>query len=204
MKLLLAPATFDDLLRLLRAWRLWLLGALLGGLLGMAVYVLFPPEYRARATVMVDFNVEQSWPEIPDREVFYFLDRETRKLVELAWADDTLQAVAAQTDVDVATLRSGLLTLSQPSDGGWHFYADSADAVFAAKLASAWAQAFTVKAGAEAGQFTPYLVITPIQTQNLPVARAVPLGTYALTGAALGMVLLAFWALFVVRNSKNS
>lgn len=204
MKLLLAPATFDDLLRLLRAWRLWLLGALLGGLLGMAVYVLFPPEYRARATVIVDFNVEQSWPEIPDREVFYFLDRETRKLVELAWADDTLQAVAAQTDVDLATLRSGLLTLSQPSDGGWHFYADSADAVLAAKLASAWAQAFTVKAGAEAGQFTPYLVITPIQTQNLPVARAVPLGTYALTGAALGMVLLAFWALFVVKNSKNS
>lgn len=204
MKLLLAPATFDDLLRLLRAWRLWLLGALLGGLLGMAVYVLFPPEYRARATVIVDFNVEQSWPEIPDREVFYFLDRETRKLVELAWADDTLQAVAAQTDVDVATLRSGLLTLSQPSDGGWHFYADSADAVLAAKLASAWAQAFTVKAGAEAGQFTPYLVITPTQTQNLPVARAVSLGTYALTGAALGMVLLAFWALFVVKNSKNS
>ena len=197
MQTILTPPTFDDLLRLLRAWRLWLLGALLGGLLGMAVYVLFPPEYRARATVMVDFNVEQSWAEIPDREVFYFLDREARKLVELAWADDVLQSVAEDTGLDGATLHSGVLTLSQPSDGGWHFYADSADAGLAAKLAGAWAEAFTVKAAASADQFTPYLVITPTQTENLPVTRAVPLGTYALAGAGLGMVLLAFWALIM-------
>jgi len=203
MNHLFSPPTFDDLLRLLRAWRLWLSGALLGGLLGMAVYAIFPPEYRARATVMVDFNVEQSWVEIPDREVFYFLDREARKLVELAWADDVLRVVAQDSGLDVATLRSGVLTLSQPSDGGWHFYADSADAGLAVKLAGAWAEAFTVKARAEADQFTPYLVITPTQTQNLPVARAVPLGTYALAGAALGMVFLAFWALFF-RSTKSN
>lgn len=197
MNHLLTPPTFDDLLRLLRAWPLWLLGALLGGLLGMAVYAVFPPEYRARATVMVDFNVEQSWAEIPDREVFYFLDREARKLVELAWADDVLQTVAENAGLDGTTLRSGVLTLSQPSDGGWHFYADSADAGLAAKLAGAWAEAFTVKAGDEADQFTPYLVITPTQIENLPVTRAVPLGTYALAGAGLGMFLLAFWALIM-------
>jgi len=197
MNHLLTPPTFDDLLRLLRAWRLWLLGALLGGLLGMAVYAVFPPEYRARATVMVDFNVEQSWAEIPDREVFYFLDREARKLVELAWADDVLQTVAENAGLDGTTLRSGVLTLSQPSDGGWHFYADSVDAGLAVKLASVWAEAFTVKAAASADQFTPYLVITPTQTDNLPVTRAVPLGTYALAGAGLGMVLLAFWALIM-------
>lgn len=203
MNNLLTPPTFDDLLRLLRAWRLWFLGALLGGLLGMSVYALFPPDYRARATVMVDFNVEQSWAEIPDREVFYFLDREARKLVELVWADDVLQSVAEDAGLDGATLRSGVLTLSQPSDGGWHFYADSADASLAVKLAAAWAEAFTVKAAASAGQFTPYLVITPTQTQNLPVTRAVPLGTYALAGAGLGMVLLAFWVLFF-RPAKRS
>jgi hypothetical protein len=196
MQTLLNPPTFDDLYRLLRAWRLWLLGALLGGLLGMAVYAVFPPEYRARATVMVDFNVEQSWTEIPDREVFYFLEREARKLAELAWADDTLQSVADDAGLDVTLLRNGTLTLSQPSDGGWHFYADSADAALAAKLAGAWAEAFTVKAGASADQFSPYLVITPTQTQNLPVVRAAPLGTYALAGAGLGLALLAFWALF--------
>lgn len=203
MNHLLTPPTFDDLLRLLRAWRLWLLGALLGGLLGMAVYAVFPPEYRARATVMVDFNVEQSWAEIPDREVFYFLDREARKLVELAWADNVLQTVADDAGLDGTTLRSGVLTLSQPSDGGWHFYADSADAGLAVKLAGAWAEAFTVKAANSADQFTPYLVITPTQTDNLPVTRAVPLGTYALAGAGLGTVLLAFWALFF-RSAKRS
>lgn len=204
MNHLLTPPTFDDLLRLLRAWRLWLLGALLGGLFGMAVYAAFPPEYRARATVMVDFNVEQSWAEIPDREVFYFLDREARKLVELAWADDVLQTVAEDAGLDGTTLRSGVLTLSQPSDGGWHFYADSADAGLAAKLAGAWAEAFTVKAAASADQFTPYLVVTPTQIENLPVARAVPLGAYALAGAGLGMVLLTFWALFLAKDSKIS
>jgi len=204
MNNIITPPTFDDLYRLLRAWRLWLLGALLGGLLGMAVYALFPPDYRARATVMVDFNVEQSWAEIPDREVFYFLEREARKLVELAWADDTLQSVADESGLDVATLRSGVLILSQPSDGGWRFYADSADAGLAAKLAADWAEAFTVKAAASADQFTPYLVITRTQTENLPLTRAVPLGTYALAGAGLGLVLLAFWALFVAKDSKIS
>ena len=204
MSQLLPPPTFDDIYRLLRAWRLWLLGALLGGLLGMAIYAAFPPDYRARATVVVDFNVEQSWQEIPDREVFYFLEREARKLTELAWADDTLQTVSAQTNVDVSTLRAGALTLSHPADGGWHFYADSTDAALAAKLAGAWAEAFTVKAATASGQFTPYLVITATQTQNLPVVRAVPLGTYALAGAGLGMVLLAFWALFFAKDSKIS
>lgn len=197
MNKLLTPPTFDDLYRLLRAWRLWLLGALLGGLLGMAVYAIFPPDYRARATVMVDFNVEQSWAEIPDREVFYFLDREARKLVELAWADDVLQRVADDAGLDEATLRSGVLTLSQPADGGWHFYADSAEAGLATKLAKTWAEAFATKAAASADQFTPYLVITPTQAENLPVTRAVPLGTYALAGAGLGTVLLAFWALIM-------
>ena len=196
MQTLLTPPTFDDLLRLLRAWRVWLFGALLGGLLGMVVYAIFPPEYRARATVVVDFNVEQSWAEIPDREVFYFLDREARKLVELAWADDTLQTVADESGLDGATLRSGFLTLSQPSDGGWRFYADSRDAGLAAKLAAAWARAFTAIAQESADQFTPYLEITPTQTENLPVTRAVPLGTYALAGAGIMMSILAIWILF--------
>ena len=201
---LFAPPSIDDLIRLLQAWRFWVLSGLVGALLGGVVYLIFPPDFRARATVVVDFNVEQSWQEIPDREVFYFLEREARKLTELAWADDTLQAVSDQTNVDVSTLRAGALTLSHPADGGWHFYADSADAVQAAKLAAAWAEAFTVKAAASADQFTPYLVITPAQIQNLPITRAVPLGVYARAGAGLGMVLLAFWALFFAKESTIS
>lgn len=196
MKNLLAPPSFDDFLRLLRAWRLWLLGALLGGLLGLAVYTIFPPGYRARASVSVDFNVEQTWPNSPDREIFYFLDRETRKLQELAWSDEVLQQVAGQTEIPLRVLRSGALTLSQPADGAWHFYADSADAASAEKMASAWAQAFAAAAQSSAPQYG----FAPSQTENLPAARAQPRGSYALAGAALGLAALAFWALFRADN----
>lgn len=143
---LLAPPSLNDLIRLLRAWRFWVLGALVGALLGAAFYAAFPPEYRARATVTVDFNLEQSWPDDPDSRLFYYLDRETRKLVEVAWADTTLQTVAAKTGLPVAQLRSDKLELGQPQDGGWHFYASDPQPEIAVQLASAWAEAFTAQA----------------------------------------------------------
>jgi hypothetical protein len=140
---LLTPPTFDDFLRLLRAWRFWLVGALIGGALGAAVYSIFPPEYRARATVVVDFNAEQAWPVNSDKELFYYLERETRKLEEVAWADATLQKVADATGLSISALRTGKLELSQPQDGGWHFYATDPDAGVAAAIATTWAKAFT-------------------------------------------------------------
>ncbi len=140
-----SPPSLDDFIRLLRAWRFWLLSALVGGLLGAAVYAVFPPPYRARATVVVSFNLEKSWPNKPDNELFYYLERESRKVEEVAWADATLQDVAAKTGFSVPALRSGKLELSQPQDGGWHFYATDPDAAIAAKLASAWAEAFTAQ-----------------------------------------------------------
>ena len=94
---LLIPPSLDDLLRLLRAWRFWLLGALVGGLLGAAVYFVAPPEFRARATVVVSFNMEKAWPVNSDKELFYYLERESRKVQEVAWADATLQQVAEET-----------------------------------------------------------------------------------------------------------
>jgi len=142
---LFSPPSLDDFLRLLRAWRFWLLGALLGGLLGAAVYAVFTPPYRARATVVVSFNLEKSWPNTPDNELFYYLERESRKVEDVAWADATLQAVAAQTGFSLPELRSGKLELSQPRDGGWHFYASDPESAVAAKLASAWAGAFTAQ-----------------------------------------------------------
>lgn len=192
MKNLLSPPAFDDFLRLLRAWRLWLLGGLLGGLLGLVFYAAFPPAYRARASVSVDFNVEQTWPALPDREIFYFLDREARKLQEIAWSDEVLAAVSQASGLQVATLRQQTLTLSQPADGAWHFYAVSADSARAEKMAALWAQNFAAAAQAAAPQYT----ISATQLENLPTARAATSGQYALAGAALGLALLALWALF--------
>jgi hypothetical protein len=142
-KRLFAPSSVDDLIHLLQAWRFWVLSGLVGALLGGVAYFLFPPDFRARATVVVDFNMEQAWPVDSDRELFYYLEREARKLEEVAWADATLAKVAEAGGVTIAELRGGILELSEPADGGWHFYANAPDPARAERLASAWAQAFT-------------------------------------------------------------
>ena len=143
-KWLLKPASPHDVIRLLLAWRLWLLSATLGALLGGLAYLVFPPAFRAQATVVVDHNLEQAWPDAQtDRDLFTYLARETSKLVEVAWSDATLQQVAGQIPgTNIADLRDKELQLSQPSDGGWHFYADDPDPERAAQKASAWARTF--------------------------------------------------------------
>jgi len=128
---------------------MWLLGAMIGALLAWGLYQLFPPAYRARATVVVDNNLEQAWQFFPDRQLFQFLQRETERLEQLAWSDAVMQSVANEVpSVTVQKLRGGVLQLSQPSDGGWHFYADAADPATAQLLAAAWAQAFVDAASA--------------------------------------------------------
>jgi len=117
-----------------------LVGALLGGL----IYAIFPPDFRARATVVVDFNMEQAWPVDSDRELFYYLEREVRKLKEVAWSDDVLAEVAVDVkEITIDELRSGVLELSEPADGGWHFYANDATPARAEQLVSVWAGTFT-------------------------------------------------------------
>jgi hypothetical protein len=66
-------------------------------------------------------------------------------LEEVAWSDSTLQAVANHVGggETIGQLRSGELFLSQPGEGGWHFWAEDRDPQRATQLASAWAQAFT-------------------------------------------------------------
>lgn len=151
------PKSSPNLLaQLLGAWRLWLLGALAGALLAWAIYAIFPPDYRARATVVVDNNLEEAWIYYPDRQLFQFLSRETERLQELAWSDAVLQAVAAGSGVSVSELRSGMLSLSQPADGGWHFFASHADPALARQLAGDWTQAF-VAAAQGAVQVSPQL-----------------------------------------------
>ncbi len=146
MSFLFSPPSSDDLTRLLRAWRFWLLAALIGGLLGAAIYFLAPPAYRARASVQVDFNLEEAYTPTQDKQAFYYLEREVRKLQDVAFSDAVLQAVADEVgETSIAELRDEKLLLSQPGEAGWHFFAEDRDPKRAEAIASAWASAFTAQ-----------------------------------------------------------
>ena len=194
MNFILTPPSLEDLIRLLKAWRFWVLGAILGSALGAAFYYVAPPPYRAKATVNVDFNFEQAFPENTDRQDFYYLEREARKMVELAFSDEVL----GQLDAPVTELRNGKLNLSQPAESGWHFYADDKDPQKAEALASAWATAFAEKAQAEieAGNLNEFIKLEVTQSANLPKERSIPLANYLLVGASGFLVLAVFLVLF--------
>lgn len=139
------------------SWRPWLLGALLGAILGWLAFVVAQPPYRAQATVVVDANLEEAWLFFPDRQLFQFLQRETERLEQLAWSDGVIEGVAAAHPAySPQELRAGILHLSHPSDGGWHFYAVAPDAAQAQALAADWAQRF-VEAARAAVQVAPQM-----------------------------------------------
>lgn len=200
MRFLLSSPSLDDLIRLLKAWRFWVLGALIGSVLGATVYFIFPPEYRARATVNVDFNFEEAFPTNTDRQDFYYLEREARKMVELAWSDDVL----SQLHEPLEELRGGKLNLSQPAESGWHFYADDRDPQKAEALASAWAIAFAEKAQAEieAGNLNEFIRLEVTQSQGLPKERSISISAYLLTGASGFLLLMVLVVLFIKPKLK--
>jgi len=60
-------------------------------------YIDRSPAYRAQATVLVDQHVEQVIPqEQTDLRKFNYLQRETDKLLVIAWNDQTLSRVTAK------------------------------------------------------------------------------------------------------------
>jgi hypothetical protein len=201
-RLILSPPGSDDIIQLLRAWRFWVLGAVLGALLGAALFIVDPPPYRARATVNVDFHLEQAWPEETDRQQFYYLERETRKLVDIATSDATMAEVAGRVPgVTVASLRTDILRLTQPGSGGWHFYADHHDPGRAADLASAWAQAFKLQVEQEvvagaAGGLEPFITVFVVQTEDLVAEHAQSVSLYMAAGALAFLALSALGLLF--------
>lgn len=206
MNYLLASPSLDDLIRLLKAWRFWMLGAILGALLGVAVYFAAPPPYRARATVNVDFNLEQAWPRETDRQQFYYLERESRKLEEIAWSDDLMNQLSSELGLSVEELREERLQLSQPAEAGWHFYADDSDSQTADALASAWAQAFVAKVQADiaAGNVNEFVKLETTQSKDLPKERSIPLGGYLLAGSVGLLTLAVFVVLFIKPKSESN
>jgi capsular polysaccharide biosynthesis protein len=199
MNFIFSSPTLEDLVRLLRAWRFWVGGAILGALIGAALYFIAPPPYRARATVNVDFNLEQAWPQDVDRQQFYYLEREVRKLQEIASSDDMLEPLSARSGIPVQDLREHALQLSQPAEAGWHFYADDRNSKTAEDLASAWANAFVEKVQAEitAGNINEFVKLEVTQSENLPVTRSIPLGSYLLLSSLGFLTLAAFIVLFI-------
>jgi hypothetical protein len=204
MNYLLTPPSLDDLIRLLKAWRFWMFGAILGAILGAAIYYVIPPPFRAQATVNVDFNLEQAWPQDTDRQQFYYLERESRKLEEIAWSDDVMGQLSSEFAIPVDDLRGAKLQLSQPAEAGWHFYADDTDSQIAASLASAWAEAFTAKAQAdvEAGNINEFVKLEATQSENLPKERRIPLSGYLLAGSTSFLTLAVFVMLFISPKHK--
>jgi capsular polysaccharide biosynthesis protein len=206
MRLLFSPPSLDDLVRLLRAWRLWILGALLGALLGAGLYFLVPPPYQARATVNVDFNLEQAWPKESDRQQFYYLEREVRKLEEVAWSDGVLDAVATSVEGgSVSQLRDRALQLAQPGEAGWHFYGQDSDPARAQRLAAEWARAFAAAAQQEIQQGQGISTFTRVdltQAAALPVKRRISFAMYLLAGIVV-VWFLGFLALLFLRAPRE-
>lgn len=199
MSSLFSPPSLDDLVHLLKAWKFWVLGAILGALIGTVVYYVTPPTYRARATVNVDFNLEEAWPQNTDRQQFYYLERESRKLKDIAWSDDVMQTLSSGLLVSVEELRGGKLKLSQPAEAGWHFYAEDKNPQRARELATAWAKIFAEKVQenvANSGGLNSFIRVDATQTEDLPVERNRSLSTFLLTGAVLFLAISAVGVLF--------
>ena len=204
MNTILTPPTLDDLIRLLKAWRFWMLGAIIGAMIGAAVYYIVPPPFRAKATVNVDFNLEQAWPKDTDRQQFYYLERETRKLEEIAWSDDVMSKVSSKIGIPVEVLRGGKLLLSQPAEAGWHFYADDKDSKVAAMLASSWAEAFVAQAQAKvkSGSISEFVKLEVTQSNNLLRERGISFSVYLLAGSIGFLTLSVFVVLFGSPKNK--
>jgi hypothetical protein len=109
-----------------------------------------------------------------------------------------------ETNGNVTTdeLRGGKLALSQPAEGGWHFYAEDENPERAAVIASAWAQMFAeqvlVRASTADGP-NSFIEVTVTQIAQLPVERSIPLSNYLFIGAIAFLAVASFLVLFFIR-----
>jgi hypothetical protein len=102
--------------------------------------------------------------------------------------------------VDISNLRDEVLSLSQPAEAGWHFYADDRDRGKAKTIASTWALAFTEQAQADMAEqvgLNSFVRVDAAQVEDLPVYRSISQGTYLLSGAIGFLALSVLLVLFI-------
>ena len=121
-----------------------------------------------------------------------------RKLIEIAQSDTALATVTRSVpDITVQQLRDGAAQVSQPGNGGWHFYGLDRDPRRATAIASSWAIAFSRQVGqqvalAQSGSLEKFITADPTQVEAVIAQRSVSLGAYMLASA---MILLDLrWA----------
>jgi hypothetical protein len=91
------------------------------------------------------------------------------------------------------------LLLSQPAEGGWHFYAQDEDPERAAAIASTWSQSFVEQVRLRSGLLegpNEYIEATRTQVAQVPRARSVPISTYLFVGAIVFLAISSFFVLF--------
>jgi hypothetical protein len=95
------------------------------------------------------------------------------------------------------------LELSQPAEGGWHFYAEDADAKQAEKLASAWAQGFadSARQRIDSGELNSFIKLELTQSADLPMERSEPMSMYLLIGA-LGFLAVSTLVVLFINKPK--
>ena len=110
-----------------------------------------------------------------------------------------MNQLSSEFGIPVDELRGGKLELSQPAEGGWHFYATDETVRQAVGIASTWARLFTdevnKKAAASDG-LNPFIRADMAQVENLPSERSLSLSTYLLIGAIGFLAVSAFGVLF--------
>jgi hypothetical protein len=95
------------------------------------------------------------------------------------------------------------LRLSQPADGGWHFYVTDKDPNRAATIATHWAYEFANAVQLQnltPDGLNPLIAVAVTQTAQAPAGRSSPLSTYLSIGALSFLAVSAFLALFFTKS----
>ena len=111
-----------------------------------------------------------------------------------------MNQLSTEFGISVEELRGEKLELSQPAEGGWHFYANDRNVRTAVQLASTWARLFTDEVNAKVANsdgLNPFIRVEMAQAENLPSEPSLPISAYMLIGVIGFLAVSAFGVLFL-------